>query len=268
MKNNSAYLLKLFGKLLMMAFYSVGSCFISVTFFGCTMIPGQLAPEASDENRSMSALQELKNKYPYIEFNRKFPETYLFKKHHTNVWNTILKLLEEREETILSKNDKSGEIVTRPKEISTNESGKGKFWGSSRLSYEQRILVKPEGSQQTYVTNHVAFFKSGKDGINRRPISLSNPENIIRGVFFGTMASAFYREKLTQPKAKVEEKPVDAKEVVHIVKSGETLGGIAIKYTGSALNYKAIADYNGISNPKALKVGQKIKIPKDLQRKK
>jgi len=107
------------------------------------------------------------------------------------------------------------------------------------------------------VTNHVAFFEVDKDGERRRPISYSNPGNITRGIFFGTLAYAVYGgKKVIQPK----------KEVVHIVKSGESLGGIAARHTGSVLNYKAIADYNGITNPNALKVGQRIRIPINLQR--
>lgn len=45
---------------------------------------------------------------------------------------------------------------------------------------------------------------------------------------------------------------------VYTVKKGDTLSRIAAKY-GTA--YQAIAAYNGIKNPNAIRVGQKIKIP-------
>lgn len=45
---------------------------------------------------------------------------------------------------------------------------------------------------------------------------------------------------------------------VYTVKKGDTLSQIAAKY-GTA--YQAIAAYNGIKNPNAIRVGQKIKIP-------
>lgn len=45
---------------------------------------------------------------------------------------------------------------------------------------------------------------------------------------------------------------------VYTVKKGDTLSWIAAKY---GTTYQAIAAYNGIKNPNAIRVGQKIKIP-------
>lgn len=45
---------------------------------------------------------------------------------------------------------------------------------------------------------------------------------------------------------------------VYTVKKGDTLSKIAAKY---GTTYQAIAAYNGIKNPNAIRVGQKIKIP-------
>lgn len=45
---------------------------------------------------------------------------------------------------------------------------------------------------------------------------------------------------------------------VYTVKKGDTLSRIAAKYGAT---YQAIAAYNGIKNPNAIRVGQKIKIP-------
>lgn len=45
---------------------------------------------------------------------------------------------------------------------------------------------------------------------------------------------------------------------VYTVKKGDTLSRIAAKY---GTTYQAIAAYNGIKNPNAIRVGQKIKIP-------
>ena len=47
-------------------------------------------------------------------------------------------------------------------------------------------------------------------------------------------------------------------EKVYVVKSGDSLSGIAAKY---GVTYQALAKYNNISNPNVIRVGQKIKIP-------
>lgn len=52
--------------------------------------------------------------------------------------------------------------------------------------------------------------------------------------------------------------PASGGETVYTVKKGDTLSAIAAKY---GTTYQAIAAYNGIKNPNAIRVGQKIKIP-------
>ena len=47
-------------------------------------------------------------------------------------------------------------------------------------------------------------------------------------------------------------------DTVYTVKAGDTLSGIAAKY---GTTYQKLAEYNGISNPNKISVGQKIKIP-------
>lgn len=48
------------------------------------------------------------------------------------------------------------------------------------------------------------------------------------------------------------------KYTIYVVKYGDTLGKIAVKYNTT---YQKIAEYNGIKNPNIISVGQKIKIP-------
>ena len=54
------------------------------------------------------------------------------------------------------------------------------------------------------------------------------------------------------------------KQVLHRVKPHERLGDIAIQHTGTATNWEKIARYNGISNPRHLRVGAMIAIPPSL----
>lgn len=47
-------------------------------------------------------------------------------------------------------------------------------------------------------------------------------------------------------------------EIIYTVKQGDTLAAIARKY---GTTYQVLAEYNGISNPNIIRVGQKIKVP-------
>lgn len=55
------------------------------------------------------------------------------------------------------------------------------------------------------------------------------------------------------------------KTTTHIVKSGENLYTILKKYGRNPNAFKALASYNGIKNPDALHVGQKINIPANIK---
>ena len=52
----------------------------------------------------------------------------------------------------------------------------------------------------------------------------------------------------------------DSTDIVYVVKSGDTLSGIAKKYDTT---YQKLAEYNNIPNPNIISVGQKIRIPND-----
>jgi len=52
--------------------------------------------------------------------------------------------------------------------------------------------------------------------------------------------------------------------VIHEIQSGETLAIIAKHYTGKGENWRGIAKFNRITDPRRLQVGQAIKIPTNL----
>lgn len=61
--------------------------------------------------------------------------------------------------------------------------------------------------------------------------------------------------KITAP---TETNTSNSNDIVYTVVKGDTLSGIASKY---GTTYQKLAEYNGISNPNLILVGQKIKIP-------
>jgi nucleoid-associated protein YgaU len=65
-------------------------------------------------------------------------------------------------------------------------------------------------------------------------------------------------------KAEEAKKPVyvNLPDEYHIVKPGETLSGISVKYYGDASQVAAIAKASGVANPDLIKVGQKLQIPR------
>lgn len=67
-------------------------------------------------------------------------------------------------------------------------------------------------------------------------------------------------KKVDEPAETQNNTLVAASEVVHIVKSGDTLSKIASMYNVAG-GYQALASYNGIQNPNIISVGQKIRIP-------
>lgn len=49
--------------------------------------------------------------------------------------------------------------------------------------------------------------------------------------------------------------------IEHIIKPGDQLGDIALRYTGNISRWKAIAAYNDIQDPRSLRVGDIVSIP-------
>jgi hypothetical protein len=102
---------------------------------GCAMMAEEIAAhgifKGRDKTATSAAMDRRKDKYPYIEFDQQFPETYLFKEHQHKVWNNILTLLDRRGEIILSKDKNKGLIVTDAK---NNSKVKG---------YKKNVCDKP-----------------------------------------------------------------------------------------------------------------------------
>ena len=69
-----------------------------------------------------------------------------------------------------------------------------------------------------------------------------------------------YNPEIKDPEP-VPPTPPTPVETVYTVVKGDTLWGIAKRFYGNGMKYKELAEYNHISNPNLIRVGQKIKIP-------
>jgi len=158
--------------------------------------------------------------------------------------------------------------------------------------FMHRLNEKPEGA---LMTSHVYFF-AWKN--MRYMISVSTPANYYESVALecNNVIDSFrviqpmeaghslQLEKATIHTSKIstksEAKPTAGEApwtsnrpqreefsgpyVVHEIQSGETLAIIAERYTGKGENWRRIAKFNRIADPRRLQIGQAIKIPGSL----
>ena len=94
-----------------------------------------------------------------------------------------------------------------------------------------------------------------KDSVAYRTISING--KYIRGYGIPDYASKVI--KPTSPVVTNPPKEEEPQEEIYVVKSGDTLSSIAAKY---GTTYQKLAEYNNISNPNYIYIGQKIRIPK------
>ena len=89
-------------------------------------------------------------------------------------------------------------------------------------------------------------------------IAKASTSTLVNEVMQGKYGNGDTRKIVLGTRYNEVQNTIDGKRAVsHIVKSGETLSGIAAKY---GTNYQHLAKINGISNPNKIYVGQKIKI--------
>lgn len=98
-----------------------------------------------------------------------------------------------------------------------------------------------------------AISKNGKHPYHCRAVNDS-------GAFIGGVYGWVDASDLSEVKGTTTTTPATSTtDEIYVVKSGDTLSGIANKY---GTTYQELAAYNNISNPNVITVGQKIKIPK------
>lgn len=75
---------------------------------------------------------------------------------------------------------------------------------------------------------------------------------------FGQKYYDKYATKSAPSQPTTPSKPASSNDVIYVVKRGDTLSKIASQY---GTTYQELAQYNNISNPNFIRIGQKIKIP-------
>jgi len=234
---------------------------------GCAVIAGDAVLKGRDEAAAMVAAEKLKKEYCWVNFQQVFPETYLFKKSKKQVWKEIVQVLKMHGEKIYKLDEKKGKILTETTELPLGDDSYFSKLGVKKISYEMDITVEAQGTTKSYVTNYITVQKVDKYDLPVGNIFLPTSGNIIRGVFFASLAANFYPERKRKAIRIAKSMGISSildRNIVHIVEPGETLGGIAAKYTGNLMNYREIAEYNNINDPKKITQGQGIIIPSTL----
>lgn len=132
---------------------------------------------------------------------------------------------------------------------------------SSRLAKEALTAIR---GNSELADNPIDVLQSGKTVILRGVVDndheLRLAEQLARGVSGVTAVDVSGLRAHKGVRELTREKD-EAGETVYTVRAGDTLGAIAQRYYGNASEYHKLAQYNGISNPDHIEVGQKIRIP-------
>ncbi len=254
---------------------------VAISFLsGCAQVANLAIEGSLSEMSAFSAIGNITYQYPYVDFNRYFPETYSFNLSKDETWKKIKKSLKKNGEVTMEENLDKGYIFTEAKKTFLDTSQQE--YEFKVFYYQYSIFLTAQGKDKTYVTCYPTVF----EGMHKE-LFFSGTRNWLRGIFFGGVAAEVYPErkraslviatylKKKQSKRIAEQQLAlhvagasadtqQGSETVHIMQSGETLGDIANQYTGNVMNYIKIAQYNKIKNINKIKVGQKIRIPAEL----
>lgn len=121
-----------------------------------------------------------------------------------------------------------------------------KFAGGKHYTSADAINGSSVGASKAKIT---AVHAAGKHPYHCRAVNDAGA--FVSGVYGWVDASTLSKVDTSTPAS-------GSNDIVYIVKSGDTLSGIAAKY---GTTYQKLAAYNNISNPNLIVVGQKILIP-------
>lgn len=121
-----------------------------------------------------------------------------------------------------------------------------KFAGGKHYTSADAINGSSVGASKAKIT---AVHAAGKHPYHCRAVNDAGA--FVSGVYGWVDASTLSKVDTSTPAS-------GSNDIVYIVKSGDTLSGIAAKY---GTTYQKLAAYNNISNPNLIVIGQKILIP-------
>lgn len=121
-----------------------------------------------------------------------------------------------------------------------------KFAGGKHYTSADATNGSSVGASKAKIT---AVRAAGKHPYHCRAVN--DAGTFVNGVYGWVDASTLSKVTVSTPAS-------GSSDIVYIVKSGDTLSGIAAKY---GTTYQKLAAYNNISNPNLIAVGQKILIP-------
>lgn len=121
-----------------------------------------------------------------------------------------------------------------------------KFAGGKHYTSADATNGSSVGASKAKIT---AVHAAGKHPYHCRAVN--DAGSFVSGVYGWVDASTLSKVDTSTPAS-------GSNDIVYIVKSGDTLSGIAAKY---GTTYQKLAAYNNISNPNLIAVGQKILIP-------
>lgn len=160
---------------------------------------------------------------------------------------------------------KSDSSKSSSSQTSTNSSSTikttSKYESYSTLELVALVQEGKLGNGDERVKNLGSKYQAVQDIINHI-YSSSNSEladDVIRGEYGnGDLRKRILGSKYNEVQSLINQRAGISSKKVYVVKSGDTLSGIALKYNTTA---KKLANYNGIKNMNVIYPGQKIVIP-------
>lgn len=138
---------------------------------------------------------------------------------------------------------------------------------SSALAKKVYAAIKANGE---LADDPIEVLQSGSNVILRGAVDNQHEHNLAVQIAQGVagVGAVEAKELTVQAAAKskfqeAQKAPVNIPDAWHIVKPGDTLSAIALKYYGDASKeaYMRIAKANNLANPDLIRVGQKLQIP-------